>query len=85
MNTAINITINIIAFLGSIFAFCMAIYTGVQCGKIKKMRAINKKIGSYIKDSSFLLMKNDGQNPCDNQKPLTIPKFSQTCDYIIRR
>lgn len=85
MNIAINITIKIIAFLVSMLSFSMSIYTGFQCSKIKKMNAINKKISIYIKDSSFFLIKDDDNNSLDNQKPLTMPKISQTCDYIIKK
>lgn len=78
-------TIGILAFLGSFGAFIMSVYTFVLFINIKKMQKKNQEFSSYIKECTFLLMKNGGNDPCDIQKKLVAPKLSQECDYIVRR
>lgn len=82
MNSSI---ISIFAFLGSVGALAMMLYTLVLHIKMKKMQRKNQVFSSYIKEDSFLLMKNGGDNPCDTQKKFVIPTFSQESDYIVRR
>lgn len=78
-------TTSILAFLGSVGAFVMSIYTLVLFLNMKKMQKKNQEFSSYIKEGTFLLMKNGGNNPCDIQKKFVVPKLSQECDYIVRR
>lgn len=77
--------VSIFAFLGSVGSIAMMIYTLVLHTKMKKMQGKNKVFSSYIKEGTFLLMKNDGDDPCDTQKKFVIPTFSQESNYVVRR
>lgn len=77
--------ISIISFLGSVISLAMMVYTLFLHVKIKKMQEENQIFSSYIKEESFLLMKNGGDDPCDTQKKIVMPNFSQESDYIVRR
>lgn len=80
-----NIIISVFAFFGSVGALIMLLYTFILHIKMKKMQGKNQVFSSYVKDNSFLLMKNGGDNPCDTQKKFIIPAFSQESDYIVGR
>ncbi len=80
-----DIILRIIAFIGTIVSLGCAIFVLVSNLKIRKMRNVNRDLGVYIKSKEFLLMKNDGENPCETRKKFGMPLFSQESDYIIRR
>lgn len=80
-----NILIRIIAIIGIIVSVSGIIYILKSNRKIKKLKTINDNISEYIKDDSFLIMRNDGYDPCDANIEITAPDFSQNAKYIIRR
>lgn len=80
MNTVVRLT----AFIGSIAALGTAVYVFIGNLNVRKMRKENRKLGVYIKDKKYLLMKNDGEDPCSTKK-IDMPLFSQNGEYIIRR
>lgn len=82
MNSSI---VSVFAFLGSVTSLAMMIYVLVLHVKMKKMQERNQVFSSYMKEEAFLLMKNDGDNPCDTRKEFAIPTFSQESDYVVRR
>lgn len=85
MSITLNILLRVITFIGTIVSLGGAIFILVNNLQIKKMQQINRGLNSYIKGKDFLLMKNDGENPCETKQKFSMPLFSQESDYIVRR
>lgn len=77
--------ISILAFVGSVGSLITAVYVFASNRKMREMQMKNKDVSIYLKEKSYLLMRNDGHNPCDTQETFEIPKFSQNCNCICRR
>lgn len=77
--------ISILAFIGTVASFGGAVFVFFSNLKTKKMQNINHGLDIYIKKKDFLLMKNDGENPCEIKNKFKMPLFSQESDFIIRR
>jgi len=80
-----NIILRVIAFLGTAISLGSAIFVFVKNLQIKKLQQINHGLDIYVKKKDFLLMKNDGENPCETKKKFEMPLFSQKNEYIVRR
>lgn len=80
-----NTIISVMAFIGTIVSLGSAIFVLVLNLKTKKMQRVNRTLDVYVKKKEYLLMKNDGENPCETKKKFGMPLFSQEGKYIIRR
>lgn len=80
-----SILLRIISILGLIVSFGGAIYIFKIDRDIKKMQIKNKKMGEYIKGKDYLVMKNDGEHPCDINEQFNASTLSQGTNCIIRR
>lgn len=80
-----DILVRIISIFGMVISFSGVFYIFNSNRKIKKLQIINDGVSEYIKDESYLVMKNGGDSPCDTKEKFTMPLFSQNANYIIRR
>lgn len=74
-----------LAICGCVLAFTGAGYSLWSSISSFRMKRENQKLGAYVKNKSFLRMKNAGEDPCDTNSMFKIPEFSQDCDYLLRR
>lgn len=79
-----DILIRIVALIISVISICCIVIIAKNIVDIKKMQQANKKVSEYLKDKSYLVMQNDGDDPCDISKAFTMPLFSQDSEYIVR-
>lgn len=79
-----DIIIRVFAFIVVFSLLGGIIYTFLGIRKVKKMQQINKTLNNYVKKNDYLLLKNGGENPCENDA-FSMPAFSQKGDYIVRR